>query len=189
MTVVWRRRFLGGVLAIAALFVAEGGAVAATAFDFDFVAIDGKPLPLAEFQGKALLVVNTASYCDYTGQYDGLQALWERYRDRGLVVLGVPSNDFGEQEPGDEAAIKAFCAFNFDLDFPMTRKLEVVGAGAHPFFRWIAAELGDRGVPRWNFTKFLVAPDGAIAGVWASAVEPDSAELARAIEAVLPTQP
>jgi glutathione peroxidase len=161
-------------------------AAARGAFDFEFVAIDGKPMPLAAFRGKALLVVNTASYCDYTGQYDGLQALWDRYRARGLVVIGVPSNDFGNQEPGEESAIQEFCAFNFDLNFPMTRKLTVIGKDAHPFFQWIAAEMGNRGVPQWNFTKFLIAPDGAIMDVWPSRVEPLSTELANAIEAVLP---
>jgi glutathione peroxidase len=163
-----------------------GAAAAANAFDFDFVAIDGKPLPLSAYRGKALLVVNTASYCDYTQQYDGLQALWDTYRDRGLVVIGVPSNDFGDQEPGDEAAIKAFCAFNFDLNFPMTRKQTVIGKDAHPFFQWVAAEMGNKGVPRWNFTKFLMAPDGRVMDVWPSATEPMSEELTGAIEVVLP---
>jgi glutathione peroxidase len=161
-------------------------AARATAFDFAFVAIDGAPMPLDSFRGKALLVVNTASYCGYTGQYDGLQALWDAYRDRGLVVIGVPSNDFGNQEPGAEAEIQQFCAFNFDLNFPMTRKLTVIGKDAHPFFQWIAAEVGERGVPRWNFTKFLIAPDGVIMGVWPSDVEPLSDELSNAIQAVLP---
>jgi len=182
----WLVRALGAVLLAAALC---GTAEAATAYDFDFVAIDGKPMPLAAFRGKALLVVNTASYCGYTGQYDDLQALWERYRDRGLVVVGVPSNDFGNQEPGDEAAIQTFCAFNFDLNFPMTRKLKVIGKDAHPFFQWVAAEMGHRGVPRWNFTKFLVAPDGAIMEVWPSETEPLSEDLTLAIEAVLPAAP
>lgn len=169
-----------------AVLAGRARAARASAFDFDFVAIDGKPMPLETFRGKALLVVNTASYCGFTGQYDGLQALWDQYRDKGLVVIGVPSNDFGQQEPGQEAAIQEFCAFNFDLNFPMTRKLTVIGKDAHPFFQWLAAEMGNRGVPRWNFTKYLIDPEGAVMGVWPSEVEPQSAELVAAIEAVLP---
>ena len=175
-------------LLVLALALAAPGARAGvpSAFDFSFVAIDGKPMPLSDFRGKALLVVNTASYCGFTGQYNGLQALWDRYRERGLVVIGVPSNDFGNQEPGEDAAIQEFCAFNFDLNFPMTRKLTVIGKDAHPFFQWLAAEMGHAGVPRWNFTKVLIDPEGAIMGVWPSEVEPEAPELVGAIEAVLP---
>ena len=110
---------------------------------FAFKSIDGAPLPLEEFAGKAVLVVNTASECGFTSQYAGLQRLWERERDRGLVVLGVPSNDFGAQEPGDEGAIAAFCTGQFGVDFPMTEKVRVIGGDAHPFYRWIAETVGE----------------------------------------------
>lgn len=152
---------------------------------FSFERIDGGPLPLAEFRGKAVLVVNTASECGFTPQYAGLQKLWERNRDRGLVVLGVPSNDFGAQEPGDEAAIAAFCSDRYGVSFPMTRKVSVIGADAHPFYGWIAETLGEDAAPRWNFQKYLVDGDGQLVAMWPSAVEPLSTEIAEAVDAAL----
>ncbi|UEM02758.1 glutathione peroxidase [Skermanella rosea] len=157
-----------------------------SAHDFDFVSIDGRPLPLKEFAGKAVLVVNTASMCGYTPQYADLQALWERYRGRGLVVLGVPSNDFGGQEPGSAEQIKDFCEVNFSVDFPMTEKQAVTGAGAHPFYRWAGQELGPAAAPRWNFHKYLVAPDGRLAGWFPTSTSPRSDKVVQAVEAVLP---
>ena len=157
-----------------------------SAFDFDFTSLDGKPLPLKTFKGKAVLVVNTASECGFTPQYAGLEALWQQYRDRGLVVLGVPSNDFGAQEPGSAAEIQNFCSTRFKVDFPMTAKQTVIGGKAHPFYRWIAKELGEDQAPRWNFHKYLVGPDGTLAGAFPSKVAPQSPELTQAIEAVLP---
>ena len=157
-----------------------------SALDFEFVAIDGRPLRMSGFAGKAVLVVNTASACGFTPQYEGLQELWETYRGRGLIVLGVPSNDFGSQEPGAEAEIRKFCEVNFDVSFPLTAKQTVIGEDAHPLFRWIVDEIGEAGEPRWNFHKFLFAPDGGLAGVWPSRVEPLSGDIAAAIEDVLP---
>jgi glutathione peroxidase len=161
-------------------------ASAATAHDFAFTSIDGEPLPLSGFRGKAVLVVNTASRCGFTPQYAALQALWRRYRGRGLVVLGVPSNDFGGQEPGSEAEIKAFCAVNFDVDFPMTGKVAVRGDDAHPFYRWAAGELGALARPRWNFHKYLVAPDGRLVDWFSTVTRPDADKVRRGIEAILP---
>lgn len=155
--------------------------------DFAFEAIDGGPLALADFAGKPLLVVNTASECGYTPQYAALQSLWRRYRDRGLVILGVPSNDFGAQEPGGEAAIQVFCAASYQVDFPMTSKVQVIGDGAHPFYRFLVEELGEAAAPRWNFHKYLIAPDGSLADIWPSKVGPLDAEIVRAIEDFLPT--
>lgn len=157
-----------------------------SAHDFSFTAIDGAPLPLSQLSGKAVLVVNTASFCGFTRQYAGLQALWQRYRAKGLVVLGVPSNDFGGQEPGTEAEIKEFCEVNFDVDFPLTEKVRVRGDAAHPFYRWARAELGATAAPRWNFHKYLVAPDGRLAGWFPTGERPDSGRLTAAIDAVLP---
>ena len=153
--------------------------------DLSFTAIEGGPLPLSRYAGKALLVVNTASMCGYTYQYAGLQALWQRYRARGLVVLGVPSDDFS-QEPGANDAIKTFCEVNFAVDFPMTEKVHVTGARSHPLFAWFRRELGPEAGPRWNFHKYLVGPDGRLVGAWPSSVEPSSAEVVRAIDDVLP---
>ena len=156
-----------------------------SAHDFEFTAIDGAPLPLASFKDKVVLVVNTASECGLTPQYDGLEALWRDYKDRGLVVLGVPSNDFGAQEPGGEAQIQDFCRTSFGVDFPMTSKQVVKGEGAHPFYRWAKERLGEAGEPKWNFHKILIGKDGApIAGI-GSRAEPSSAEVTGAIEQAL----
>lgn len=155
-----------------------------TAYDFSFTSIDGGPLPFTEFKGKAVLVVNTASECGYTPQYKDLQAVWERYRERGLVVLGVPSNDFGGQEPGNAAEIKKFCE-TYDVSFPLSRKETVIGPEAHPFYRWVASELGEGGAPRWNFHKYLVDGAGHLVGTWPSAVKPTSGEIAAAVEDTL----
>jgi len=126
-----------------------------------------------------------ASQCGLTPQYAPLQALWEAKRDEGLVVLGVPSNDFGAQEPGTESEIKTFCETRFGADFPMTAKVKVIGADAHPLYKWVAAELGEDAAPKWNFHKYLFAPDGAIAGTFGSRMGPDDPEIAAAIEAAL----
>ena len=134
-----------------------------TAHNFSFVAIDGQALPLSRYAGKAVLVVNTASRCGFTRQYADLQDLWQRYQDRGLVVLGVPSNDFGGQEPGTEVEIKSFCEVNFNVDFPLTEKAIVKGSKAHPFFQWAGESLGAMAKPRWNFHKYLITPDGRLA--------------------------
>ena len=155
-----------------------------TAHDFSLPAIDGKNLNLADYRGKALLVVNTASYCGFTKQYNGLQALWQNYRDKGLIVLGVPSNDFGGQEPGSKDEIKEFCSVNFDIDFPMSDKIVVKGNAAHPFYKWLEAETG--ATPKWNFHKFLIAPNGRAVRDFSSLTKPQAKKLLRAVEAVLP---
>ena len=155
------------------------------AHDHAFSRIDGNPLPLADFKGKAVLVVNTASECGFTPQYADLQKLWERYRDRGLVVLGVPSNDFGAQEPADETAIAAFCTERYAIDFPMTEKVRVIGGDAHPLYRWIAETLGEDSAPRWNFHKYLIDADGDLVAMWPSKVEPLSEEVTSAVEAAI----
>lgn len=155
------------------------------AHSFSFTSIDGKPMPLSGFAGKAVLVVNTASACGLTPQYKGLEALWREYKGRGLVVLGVPCNDFGAQEPGTEGEIKTFCETSFGVDFPMTSKEHVLGAAAHPFYQWAAKELGEGGTPRWNFHKYLVAKDGTLAGTFGSRTEPEAADVKAAIEAAL----
>jgi glutathione peroxidase len=156
-----------------------------TAHDFTFTSIEGERLPLAAWRGRPVLVVNTASFCGFTPQYEGLEALWRRYRERGLVVLGVPSNDFGQQEPGSATEIKAFCETTYDIGFPLAEKQRVLGAEAHPFYRWVVGELGEGGAPRWNFHKYLVAPDGTLAGAWPSRVDPLAPEIAREIEKLL----
>ncbi|MEE4212894.1 MAG: glutathione peroxidase [Parvularcula sp.] len=154
--------------------------------DFSFESIDGGPLDLAQFRGRPVIVVNTASRCGYVGQYDGLQALWSRYRDRGLVVIGVPSDDFGGQELDSEAAVKDFCETNFSIDFPMTAITKVRGPAAHPFYLWAAGALGGAKAPRWNFHKYLVDGDGALVAAFGTGVEPDGPRIRDAVERLLP---
>jgi glutathione peroxidase len=179
-------RLLLAVLGLVLLGPAAPGAASDRgAFAFAFTSIEGEPLPLERFAGRPLLVVNTASLCGFTYQYAALQRLWERYRDRGLVVLGVPSNDFGGQEPGSSQQIKTFCETNFDLDFPLTEKVQVRGPGSHPLFVWLRQELGERAGPRWNFHKYLIGPDGSALAAWPSGVEPGSPEIAAAVERAL----
>lgn len=161
----------------------------ATAYDFGFTSIEGQPLPLKTFSGKAVLVVNTASRCGFTPQYADLQAVWERYRERGLVVLGVPSNDFGGQEPGTEAEIKRFCKVNFAVDFPMTAKVHVKGDEAHPFYKWAKQRLGALAQPRWNFHKYLISPDGELVDWFSTITSPSAEKVTRAIEQHLPAAP
>jgi glutathione peroxidase len=161
----------------------EGNAM--TAWDFEFTALGGGDLPLARYQGNVVLVVNTASQCGLTPQYDGLETLYRTYRDRGFVLLGVPSNDFGEQEPGGPDEIASFCSTRFAVDFPLAGKAVVVGEAAHPFYRWVVAEKGPSAAPRWNFHKVLIGRDGAIAGVFGSRTVPGAPELKGAIETAL----
>jgi glutathione peroxidase len=157
-----------------------------TAFDFNATGIDGQPQALAQYAGKVLLVVNVASKCGFTPQYTGLQQLWHEYQGRGLVVLGFPCDQFGHQEPGDEAEIQNFCSLNFDVDFPMFSKVEVNGAAAHPLWKWLKDEKGGiLGIDaiKWNFTKFLVGRDGQVLRRYAPTETPQS--LKADIEAAL----
>jgi glutathione peroxidase len=156
-----------------------------SAFDYAFDAIEGGKMPLAQWRGKALLVVNTASFCGYTPQYEGLQKLWERYEAKGLVVVGVPSNDFGGQEPKAESEILGFCKGAYNVTFPLTTKVVVKGAEAHPFYLWAREALGPTSAPSWNFHKYLVGRDGRVIAGYASDIEPLSPELIKAIEAAL----
>jgi glutathione peroxidase len=156
-----------------------------SAYDFSFHAIDGGALPLETFRGKAVLVVNTASQCGLTPQYSALEALYRQYRDQGLVVLGVPANDFGQQEPGTNAEIQAFCTSRFQVSFPMAAKETVVGPTAHAFYRWAVAEAGEDAAPKWNFHKYLIGPDGGLAAVFASKTAPDAPEVISAVSAAL----
>ncbi|NDH62110.1 MAG: glutathione peroxidase [Alphaproteobacteria bacterium] len=156
-----------------------------SAHDFSFTAIDGKPLDLKDFAGKAVLVVNVASYCGFTPQYTDLQELHEAYGPKGLVVLGVPSNDFGAQEPRSEAEIAQFCTSMYDVAFPLTSKQKTIGADAHALYRWIVAQAGEGAAPKWNFHKYLIGKDGSLLGAWPSRVRPRSSEITEAVEAAL----
>ena len=154
--------------------------------DFEVKTIDGKAETLAKHAGKTLLVVNVASKCGFTPQYAGLEALWRKYRDRGLVVLGFPCDQFGHQEPGDAAEIRQFCSLKHDVSFPMFAKVEVNGPGAHPLWSWLKQQksgLLGIGAIKWNFTKFLIGRDGQVLARYAPMDSPES--LRRDIEAAL----
>ncbi|MEE2745605.1 MAG: glutathione peroxidase [Pseudomonadota bacterium] len=157
------------------------------AYDFSFQTIEGANLPLSDLRGKVILVVNTASKCGFTGQYDNLQKVWSKYKSQGLVVLGTPSNDFGGQEPKNEKEIKQFCEVNFNVDFPLTHKIHVKGKDAHPFYKWAATKMGFMAVPRWNFHKYLIDADGKLVDWFSSATSPSSKKVTNAIEALLPS--
>ncbi len=157
----------------------------ASAYDFSFETLKGAPYPLKDLTGKPLLVVNTASKCGFTPQYKGLEALWQSYRDQGLVVIGVPSNDFGAQEPGTAEEIGAFCEMNYGVDFPMMAKVHVKGDQAHPFFKWAGAQGGFMAAPKWNFFKYLIGKDGQLANWFSSVAAPESKAVKDAVEKVL----
>lgn len=148
----------------------------ATAYDFTATDIDGRERRLSEFAGKALLIVNVASKCGFTPQYQGLERLWRKYRDAELAVLGFPCDQFGHQEPGDEAEIRQFCSLRYDVTFPLFAKIEVNGAGAHPLYRWLKGEkagvFGTEAI-KWNFTKFLVDRSGQVVKRFAPADTPE----------------
>jgi len=148
--------------------------------------IDGKETTLAAYKAKVVLVVNVASACGYTAQYEGLEALYRKYKAKGLVIVGVPCNDFGGQEPGTEAEIKKFCSSRFQVTFPLASKVSVKGKTAHPLFVVLTGkEAGQPGPVSWNFNKFLVGKDGKLIARFDSSVEPESAELQTAIEKAL----
>ncbi|MBL8770201.1 MAG: glutathione peroxidase [Phenylobacterium sp.] len=157
-----------------------------TIYDFTAETIDGQPAPLANYRGKVMLIVNTASQCGFTRQYGGLEDLYRKHRNRGFVVLGFPCNQFGAQEPGDADEIKTFCSLTYNVDFPLMRKIDVNGPSAHPLYVWLKGQkkgiLGTEGI-KWNFTKFLVDRNGQVVGRFAPTVEPKA--LHGAIERLL----
>ena len=164
---------------------ATAGDGAANAHQFTFDGLMTETIPLAAFKGEVMLVVNTASRCGFTPQYRALQSIHEDYADRGFSVLGVPSNDFGDQEPGSAAQIREFCELNYGVTFPLAAKTAVTGAQAHDFYVWAVDQHGSDAAPRWNFHKILIDRRGEIADAFPSKVEPDSAAIRTAIETLL----
>ena len=154
-------------------------------YDFALTSIDGKPLPLSQFKGKAVLLVNTASECGYTGQYEGLEQLWLANKDKGLVVVGVPSNDFGAQERGTAGEVASSCKRNYGVTFPLTDKLVVKGGAAHPLYQWATAKAGNAGRPKWNFHKFLFGRDGQFIDWFSSRALPKGPRLKAAVKEAL----
>ena len=161
---------------------------ASSVYDFEAVSIDGKPASLASQRGKVLLIVNTASACGFTPQFAGLEKLWQSHRDKGLVIVGFPSNEFGGQDPGSNEEIASFCQLNYGVSFPMMAKVKVNGAQAHPLWQWLKAQapglLGTEGI-KWNFTKFLVGKDGSVIKRYAPNDKPESivADIEKALAA------
>jgi glutathione peroxidase len=185
-TMMDRRAFLTGCAATFAGSMAaraETGLSRMTAYRFSFVALSGDDIRLSSYAGRPLLIVNTASLCGYTPQYAGLQQLWGEFHERGLMIIGVPSNDFN-QEPGGVSAIAETAQHQYGVSFPLTAKAVVTGPTAHPFYRW-AAEARPKDVPRWNFHKYLIGRDGSIADVFASAVEPADTRIKTAVARAL----
>lgn len=159
-----------------------------SAHQFTFTAIEGGTLPLSDYRGKVVMVVNTASQCGFTNQYAAMQSVWQRYRDDGLIVLAVPSDDFN-QELATEAAVQAFCETTFGVDFPMTSITPVSGARAHPFYAWARRELGALSAPRWNFHKYLIDRQGRLVAAFSTTTAPDSRRVRMEIEQLLAGSP
>jgi len=157
----------------------------ATAYQFQFEGLSTPTVPLTAFEGDVLLVVNTASKCGFTPQYEGLQDIYAEYHDQGFEVLGVPANNFNSQEPGTAEEIREFCSINFGVTFPMAGKTDVVGENAHPFYRWAEAQLGDAAVPQWNFHKLLIGRDGRLIAAFPTRTTPTSDEVRAAITQAL----
>jgi glutathione peroxidase len=181
------KRFLALMMCVA-MTAATGAAEPSSALNFEVKSIDGDAVKLADYEGKVVLIVNVASECGLTDQYSGLQGLYDKYKDKGLVVLGFPCNQFGSQEPGTEAEIKQFCSTKYKVTFPMFSKVDVNGADASPFYKFLtsqdAAPVGD-GKISWNFEKFLIGRDGKVINRFSPRVAPSDAELVKAIEEAL----
>ena len=156
---------------------------ASNVHEFTLKTIDGQPAPLSQYKGKVMLLVNVASKCGYTPQYTGLESLYQKYKDRGLVIVGVPANNFGGQEPGTDAEIKTFCTRTYNVTFPMMSKVSVKGEDKTPLYQYLTAENG--GEVKWNFTKFLVGKDGKVISRFESKVTPESPEMTQAVEKAL----
>ena len=155
------------------------------AYDFKFNDLDGSELNLNEFKDKVIVVINVASQCGFTKQYDDMQKVWDKYQDKGVIMLGIPSNDFGKQEPGSNEEIKNFCEAKFGITFPMTEKVSVKGENAHPFYIWARENHGKSAIPKWNFHKIIIGKDGKVLDTFASMTNPSSKIFIKAIEKAL----
>ena len=155
------------------------------AYDFKFNDLDGSVLSLSDFKGKVIVAVNVASQCSFTKQYEDMQNVWEKYQKKGLIMIGIPSNDFGHQEPGGSKEIKNFCEAKFGITFPMTEKVKVKGDEAHPFYMWAKQNHGSSAVPKWNFHKIIIDRDGKIHETFSSITNPSSNKFIKIIENLL----
>ena len=155
------------------------------AYDFSFNDLDGSLLSLGNFKEKVIIVVNVASQCGFTNQYEDMQKIWEKYQSKGIIILGVPSNDFGQQEPGSNKEIKNFCEAKFGITFPMTEKVLVKGTNAHPFYIWAKENYGNSAIPKWNFHKIIINKEGKIEKTFSSITNPSSKKFIEVIENLL----
>ena len=155
------------------------------AYDFNFKDLDGSELSLSQYKNKVIVVVNVASQCGFTNQYEDMQKIWEQYQTKGIIMLGVPSNDFGNQEPGNSKEIKNFCEAKFGITFPMTEKVSVKGENAHPFFIWAKENHGKSAIPKWNFHKIIIDKSGKIAETFSSITNPSSKKFIKTLEKLL----
>jgi glutathione peroxidase len=181
------RSFFMYLLGLVVLFTGASLFAASSLYDFNLPSIDGKPMPLADFKGKVILIVNVASRCGYTPQYTALEAIYEKYRDQGFVILGFPANNFGGQEPGTNAEIKTFCSTKYNVTFPLYSKVSVKGDDQTPLYKYLTATANPSlaGEIKWNFTKFLVDRSGNVVQRFEPATTPDSPEVIAAIEKLL----
>ena len=166
------------------LFSIGSKTYAEIAYNFKFNGIDGNQINLADYQNKVLVVVNVASRCGFTPQYSDLQKVWEDYKDKNVIIIGVPTNNF-KQEPGSNKEIKDFCETNFNINFPMTEKIDVIGKNAHPFFKWARENYGNGAIPKWNFHKIIIGRDGKVANTFSSITRPSSEKFRKIIEKLI----
>ena len=152
-----------------------------TAYDYEFNSINGDLIKLNQYKGKVIVVVNVASRCGYTPQYEDLQSLWSKYKDKNLVVLGIPTNNF-RQEPGNNKQIKDFCEINFGITFPMSEKTDVIGSNSHPFYQWARKDYGIGAIPKWNFHKIIIGKNGKVVETFSSITNPSSKKFTKTIE-------
>ena len=152
------------------------------AYNFSFNDLDGSKLNLSEFKNKVIIVVNVASQCGFTSQYEDMQKIWDSYQKKGIIMIGVPSNDFGNQEPGSNSEIKNFCEAKFGITFPVTEKVIVKGEDAHPFYKWARENHGKAAIPKWNFHKIIIGKNGKIYDTFASITNPTSKKFVKALE-------
>ena len=155
------------------------------AYDFKFKDLDGSTLDLSKYKDKVIVVVNVASQCGFTNQYEDMQKVWKKYQSKGIVILGVPSNDFGKQEPGSNKDIKNFCESKFGISFPMTEKISVKGSDAHPFYIWAKKNHGKSAIPKWNFHKIIIDKNGKVADTFSSITNPSSKKFIEALEKLI----
>ena len=153
-------------------------------YEFNFDGIEGEKIRLNDYKDKVIVVVNVASRCGFTNQYEDLQTLWSNYKDKNLVIIGVPTNNF-KQEPGSNKEIKDFCETNFNINFPLTEKIDVIGENAHPFFKWAKKEAGFLAFPKWNFYKYLINKEGLLVKWFASTTRPNSTKITTEIDKII----